>query len=56
MGNHWCGQSVSHVAVCRGEETVLEDGVRKMFSVLVATGLDLKTSHLRLFFWRGAFI
>ena len=36
---------------------VLEDEVRKMSSVLVATGLDLKTAYLWLsVFLEGAFI
>lgn len=56
-GSHRCGQSARHLAVCRGEETVLEDEVRKMSSVLVATGLDLKTAYLWLSaFFEGAFI
>ena len=55
-GSHWCGQPARPVAVCRGEETVPEDAARKMFSVLMATGLDLEASHLGLFFGGGAFI
>ena len=56
-GSHRCGQSARRLAVCRGDETVLEDEVRKMSSVLVATGLDLKTSYLGLsVFLEGAFI
>ena len=55
-GSHWYGQPARPAAVCSGEETVLEDAVRKVFSVLLATGLDLQTSHLGLFFGGGAFI